>query len=110
MMDAEKFNERFSQKGGYSLFYKMVYNFIPHHIIARHFGFSKTTVRKYIDQLFGDAKPDSRKERRADRIDVILEYMKSHTEKESKQAFRKTNKEFLREALFLAHQQKIYED
>ena len=79
-----------------------------HKQIANYFETKHiATVRWWIKSLF-DRIPDSRLERRQRRIDAIVDFKKTHSEKESKKVFKRNNKEYYREAVFLAYQQGIY--
>jgi predicted transcriptional regulator len=106
-MTIDKFNYRYKEKGGFGKLHEMVVDLnCSQKDISKYFGASKTSVKFWIVDLFGGI--DTRHERRDRRINNILEFMKTHNEYESSQAFKHENSEYYTEALFLAYKEGIY--
>ena len=104
-MTIETFNYKYREKGGYVQFYKMLMeDNCTQKQIAEHFAVSKTSVKLWKTNMLPSADP--RLERRSRKIDVIIAYLETHSEYETKRIFRHTNKGYLREALFLSSRKK----
>lgn len=103
----DKFNYDYESKGGFTKLSEMMAEFKTQKEIAEHFGVCKESVRRWCKEFY-DTTHDLRAMRRENRVNIILEFMKNHTLHESKQAFKKENRDYFREALFLAYKQGIY--
>ena len=107
-MTIDEFEYKYREKGGFKHLYEM--RFLKHtsmRTIGRHFGISRTMVAAYIKDIFGKID-DVRGLRREKRVEMILDYMKSHSPYETDQAFKFENPEHIAEANFLANKQGIY--
>lgn len=108
-MNLIDFNQKYADKGGFSKLHEMITSEKTQEEIADYFGVTKEALRDWTISFFGE-RYDPRYDRREKRIDTLIEYMKTHSEQETKEAFRFENKEYYQEALFLAYKQGIYQE
>ena len=106
-MTIDKFNFKYGAKGGFQQLYRMVVDEKQsQNQVANHFGVTREGVRVWMRDLFNGV--NVREERRVKRVEVMIDFMKEHSEYESGQAFKFENEEYYTEALFLAYKMGIY--
>lgn len=97
-MTLKTFEENHSKQGGVKKLSEMKEDNATLESISKHFGVSKTRVRQWMDEIFGQ-KYDPRKTRRDKKVEAISNMIKKFGVKKTKEIYHPLNKYYLRDAI-----------
>lgn len=108
-MDINNFEEMYGNKGGVKILKEFMDNGFTTNFIGEHFGVSAERVKQWCVEMFGK-RYDPRQQRREYRIERMLEYAKTVSEEEFRNAYIYTDKYYHDLALSEAYVRGIYKN
>jgi len=97
-MNREKLDEKYNECGGFKKLLEMKIELKSLEEISKVFNVSKERIRQWMIELFG-TNYDPRRDRRENRINFILDFIKQNGTKEAIKMFERTNKSYVQEAI-----------
>ncbi len=86
MYNLQGFDERYAQQGGSIALQRMMKEKRTLEFIANHFGVTKQGIKYIIESIF-EKKYDPRADRKEEILCKLIEYAKTHTEQELREAY-----------------------
>lgn len=107
MLTLEKFNDKYGYRGGFAKLNEMIRELKTQNEICAHFKIGKETLRDWSRKFFGK-QYDPRVERREKKVEILLNIMRTNSEKRCQWMLKHENREYYTEALFLAYKEGTY--
>lgn len=108
-MTKQEFNQKYASKGGIDTLNYLVKELYTNQYIAEHFGVTKEAVRQWLKELYGVEQVSRRVQRQEKVISGMLEFAKTHSLEEFREAYSFISNHYYEIALQEAISRKIYE-